>query len=505
MSGFLDPRVTPANIDTLVSAKATTPGTSLATALSATYGDDSELFSDFTSLPDGNPPAKFTSGQTFRFAAEPPKIESGALVTPSPTTSGKATYIEPTALSGKLTRVGAEFIIRRDNVGQTNGSLAMGAWSDPGVVATYPGAYPVAGAHFVINKDRWTYNIYADADGSDIGAGDFTTPLPEGVPLRVEIFFNGDTALIYLPDGSTASIKDARIATYVSTRPFWEPFQGGGINNTHASITRVWADGKARNPGRRGITATEVAVRLDSRSRKLKVWEWRPATTATKSLGSSNWMVPNATVQIVWPASKTVRVDAEAWVDVPANVTLYYSYMLNNSITGAWSKVSTGVGGRMRLSTILRPSGATAFKAGNIVNITWGMFCTGGSGTFRIGTDEPAILTAVPVDGVWNTTDLPIPPVPAALALSAAIKTTTSVELTWTETDLTITSLEVWTRRSSDGGVTWNTPSKAATRAITDSPYTLSTLATGVLHEWWVIAVNGTGAGPESNRVQTQL
>lgn len=489
-----------------------TKGTATAAILDAEYGDKSEVFSDFRMLPNGNPPVKFDTGQLFRYAAEPPKIVSGALVTPSPTSSGKATYIEPDSLSGQLTRVGAEFVIRRTSSTQTNGSLAMGAWSDPGVVNSYPNGYPVAGAHFVINKDRWTYNIYADTDSKDIGAGDFVPALSENVPLRLEIFFSGDRAIISLPNGTTAILQDARIAQYVAGRPFWEPFQGRGVTDTNVGILSLWAEGTARAPGKQALTTAEAAVMVSARSEIIKAAEWRPAVAEAKALSSANWLLQPLTFTMVWPASKTVSVEAEAWVDVPAGVSLYYAFLLNNSITGAWTKVSTGVSGRLRLSTMLRPAGAKAFIAGNVVKVSFGMFSTGGVATLQLGPDQPAILTAVPVSGVWNVQSIAdvTPPVipgdsPIALTLAAVAASASSVTLTWPKTDATVTSVEIWSRRSGNGGTTWNTASISGTRSLSDSPYTLAGLAAATLHEIWLIAKNPSGASPESNRVQVQL
>jgi len=365
-----------------------------------------ELHTDFRSLPNGPVPTLHDTGQPFTYAAEPPTISAGAFTTPTPTTSGKATYLEA-QLGNTLARVGAEFIIRRTSGGQTNGSLAMGAWSDPGVVATYPGAYPVAGAHFVINRDRWTYNFYADADSTDVGSKTFATPLPEGVPLTVEILFHGDRATIHLPDGTTATITDARVLTYVKTRAFWEPFMSAGSNNTNVGITRVWADSDPADSNHKYVTAQALATELAASPYEANTTSWRPTADQYVNLTTTQTELnANLYVDIVLPKSRKFVITATAALEkTTAAATPYWAFTANTSLTVGVLRLSVIAG----VETITQQiyvdlTTETGFKAGTVLRIGWAQYKSGTDRiTMQVGNGRWPTMTVTPVNGRIST------------------------------------------------------------------------------------------------------
>lgn len=392
----------PPRAKTDLAADLANPATSTGAALQGRVG--SELYSDFRSLPNGAVPAKFDTGQAFTYVAETPIIQGGAFTTPTTTTTGKATYLEP-KLAGKVRRIGAEFVIRRTTPEQTNGSLCIGAWSDPGVSTTFPAGqpYPVAGAHFVINKDRWTYNFYADANPADVASGTFTTPLAEGVPLRVELAFEGTRVVILLPDGTRATFTDPRVEQYIHSRPFWEPYMQGGNANTNVGITQVWADSVANEQARdRYATKREVALATAARPVEAYTVQWKPTSDKYVNLTTTQTnMHADMYVDIPMPASKQFVITATAALEKAGVSVPYWAFTANTSLTVGIAKLSSVTGLETVTTQVYVDLSANgSFQAGNTVRIAWAQYMSGTDRiTFQARTGAWPTLTVTPVNG----------------------------------------------------------------------------------------------------------
>lgn len=195
---------------------------------------------DFATYPDG-PPAGFAlhdNGADTRYtpAASPGlEVVDGALQTTA-TGRGLAAGYASVDMGAPVTRIGARFGFTD---GDPRGAIALPVWAEP-IGQTWP-RIPDSPAHVVVSRADWAYQVYEGGRLVSLAQGVFVPPLLTGVPLSVDVRLDGATATVALPDGSTATVTDPRIA--VPARfACWEAFVMDAATMSRPLITRVWAD-----------------------------------------------------------------------------------------------------------------------------------------------------------------------------------------------------------------------------------------------------------------------
>ncbi|RZT87899.1 hypothetical protein EV383_4831 [Pseudonocardia sediminis] len=163
---------------------------------------------------DGPVPAAGDEGVPFVVTVNgppgPPSVRAGALEGNLPDAPGAA-YVNQD-LGTPLRRVGARFSF---GPGEETGSLCLAAW----VALPYRDTH----CHLVVTPRRWIYGVIRDLTLSEVGSGTFARPLPQDeTPVVVEAVLDGPRATLHLPDGTTTSLDDPRIAAAPGSIACWE-------------------------------------------------------------------------------------------------------------------------------------------------------------------------------------------------------------------------------------------------------------------------------------------
>jgi hypothetical protein len=196
------------------------------------------LHTDWTVKPDGPLPAAGDEGRPFivRLSGpdHPPRLSGGTLVADLPQANA-ATYLDQD-LGAPVRRLGAEFAF---GPGTANGSLCLAAWSGS---LPPPTSSLAAHCHLVVTPDHWIYGVAVGGQLVTLANQAYSRPLPQdGSPLRAELTIAGTTATCLLPDGSTHTVTDGRIASIPGTIPCWE-FYRDAPGDAEMRLRRTWAD-----------------------------------------------------------------------------------------------------------------------------------------------------------------------------------------------------------------------------------------------------------------------
>lgn len=212
------------------------PALALATACSASEAaagtPDVRLHTDWTARPDGSTPDVGDDGVPFRVvrdgAAPPPTVADGALVAALP--GGVSSSSVAQEMRARVRRVGAAFAF---GPGSAAGALTLAAWT----------AVPFVNAHchVVLTPAQWLLGVVEEGTLRVVTQGTFRAPLPQdATPATVDVVVAGDTAVLRLPDGGSATARDPRFGTTLGTVPCWG-FYSTAPGGTDARLLRSWA------------------------------------------------------------------------------------------------------------------------------------------------------------------------------------------------------------------------------------------------------------------------
>ena len=224
-----------------------------------------ELYSVFAGEADGAAPTTFDSGQAasvYVNGTPAPVVSSGQLVA-SPTGSGvQACYFKGT-LSGVGTRIGGRFTFPAGSTSTGAAALAITNASLSSETATD------MSCHLVIAPTSWTFAVWAGPNNGNtgiqyLGGTDFNPPLAtDGLTeYEAEVFINGTTAEIHLPDGTTVSVTDSRIgdASYGGPNVFFEQYANDADTDNKVAFTHVWASSGMSKPSQPVFTGWRKAA-----------------------------------------------------------------------------------------------------------------------------------------------------------------------------------------------------------------------------------------------------
>jgi hypothetical protein len=209
----------------------------------------SSLFGDFSTLPDGPAPNRFSSGQPASLA---PTLDDamqlrviGGRLTFEPRSDGPAGgYLRTPDLGRQIVRIGMEWSVEASADGGP-GIATMGITSAP--INPVDGKGTAMPVHFIARRDAWGFAVSpGTGEGGTqlitLGGGSFDPPLAEdGSVHRVEIELDGPDATVHLPDGSTSHVSDARIASWAGRFGFFGVYSDLGVSDSRVGLLRVWA------------------------------------------------------------------------------------------------------------------------------------------------------------------------------------------------------------------------------------------------------------------------
>ncbi len=261
-------------------------------------------------------PALSDSGDTWRQVAGVATLSiiDGMLTNAGAAAGGSAGYAE-LALTNNVTRLGAELTLTA-GTGGTGGSATMAILSQS-IVDSWP-SIPAMAMHFSVSRTGWTYGLWPTNGAAGqvvLATGSFDAPLDPAKWYAVEVVLDGDTAHLLLPDGSTTSVTEPRIATLAGRFAFWEVYQANASTDAKARYRRVWADDAPNQ-----AYSSSAVMRAVQAARNMV---WRPRTGAisvgaSANTGSTASSTPTELADSATPAvSPRVPMSSSAWLVVP--------------------------------------------------------------------------------------------------------------------------------------------------------------------------------------------
>ncbi|WP_433803105.1 hypothetical protein [Actinomycetospora sp. CA-084318] len=174
-------------------------------------------------------------GVPFRVVAHdapPPVVRNGALEAGLPDAHA-ATYVLADA-GADVVRIGATFAF---GPGSEAGSLCLAAFTG----IPLEGPVPRSRCHFVITPRRWLYGVIDAGSLTVLRQGLHDGGLrQDGTSYAAEAVVTGSTASLSLPDGSTATVDDPRIAALGGRFACWE-FYKDAAGAADVRLVRSWA------------------------------------------------------------------------------------------------------------------------------------------------------------------------------------------------------------------------------------------------------------------------
>jgi hypothetical protein len=175
----------------------------------------------WSARPAGTLPTSGDEGVPLRtvqqpLGAPPPSVVGGALVGHLPA-AASASYVfqDLTGVVGRVDRLGAVFGF---GPGDGYGALALLALDGRPTGSGH--------IHLAVTPGRWTAGVLVDGRLDEVASDAFAAPLPQdGSPLRVDVAYRGDTAVLALPDGTLRSVSDPRFAAPGASVAGWGFFR----------------------------------------------------------------------------------------------------------------------------------------------------------------------------------------------------------------------------------------------------------------------------------------
>jgi hypothetical protein len=190
-----------------------------------------DVHTRWSGRPDQPLPSHGDEGLPLRVVAvghPPPVIAGGGLAGNLPE-SASATYVEQD-LPAKIVRIGAEFGF---GPGSARGALGLIAW--------VPGQPLTGHGHIAITPEGWVAATVRDGALTEYASGEFRVPLvTDGRPYRAEVRFDGATAALTLPDGTSARGDHPDVARLDGTVACWE-FYREDADGAPVVLYRTWA------------------------------------------------------------------------------------------------------------------------------------------------------------------------------------------------------------------------------------------------------------------------
>jgi hypothetical protein len=348
-------------------------------------------FDRFSTKPNGTfPTARPDSGQVWKETQNTApgaalQIISGKLTNTVTAAGAGAGYAE-IDMTAPVTRVGGKFVLNPggDNGGGTYdyGGIEIGVWKEP-ISSNFP-TIPNSPCHLVVYPEYWNFGVW-DRDGGgmlqSIKTVFFAAPLAtDGTTVHtIDVRFDGATAYLTLPDGTTDTITDARILSRAGNWAQWEIYQQDAAVHTKAAWTEVWADTAPYTMQAKNAAATVVPSSYANHF----------STTSTDAIGT----VANVAVKSTWNLAANYPASGKLFVTATFNVT---------GVTGTLLGMVNNVGAqRLAVSGYTGPVTIRALLTGTpgaAVTLSPQAWLLSGAGNAQFGGEYGiATISAVPI------------------------------------------------------------------------------------------------------------
>lgn len=217
-------------------------GEIVATVVLPTFRDD------FGGHANGAAPATSDSGHAYQHVgvSTVPTVVAGKLTNAA--SAGAAASYSNIDMEAKVTRIGGRFTLGASG-GSHQGSAVLVIWDRP-----MGGAVPNSPCHLTIADTTWEYDKWVEGVGATpLASGTFPAPLAtDGTGHTAEVFIDGNTATVKLPDGAGGfvwlpPITDPAIGGVGPVAGF-EVFQANAATDCKAAWVAVWADTATPDP-----------------------------------------------------------------------------------------------------------------------------------------------------------------------------------------------------------------------------------------------------------------
>lgn len=188
--------------------------------------------------PDGALTTFDTGEAVANFGNSPLTISSGYWTHTPLNGANSAGYGEVT-MGTTVGRVGATF--RFPNITQTNNTVTFvcpsAPWSGAGFLSN-------SACHFTVTPTSWNYSLWQNGFGQ-VPLISGTHTLAADTDYDADVYFNGTTATVILPDRSVRQVTDARIVSWMGSTAVFEVYELSGVGANPAKISAARAESSA--------------------------------------------------------------------------------------------------------------------------------------------------------------------------------------------------------------------------------------------------------------------
>lgn len=290
-------------------------------------------------------------------------------------TTGSAAWYLQTLMPSNVTRIGAEFSF--DAGTTTGGVVALVSFA-----SLYTSAVPDSGLHFTISRYGWRLGKFVSTVLTQYADKPFTEVLAADTLYRVDISVAGDTATIYLPDGTVATVTDAAIESLAAPVAVWESFRLAAETDDNPRITKFWA-GTIDQVINRPYLASDPSYRVYA-AKLPNSTDAIPASTTEITDAGSRLPVPGL-------SPDNLLIEAELFVTSMIAASLIWEfkqYTLDGTLrqTNAFTVHTAAYTGRLQLRVII-----VAHSNANPKEIAWNHWITAPGGNLAIASDKQAV------------------------------------------------------------------------------------------------------------------
>ena len=265
------------------------------------------------------------------------EIINGSL-TNTATNDGTAAGYAEINMGSPVTRVGARFVLQPGGTKGTDpfdfGGIEIGVWKEP-ISENFP-TIPNSPCHLVIYPEYWNYGVW-DRDGAgmlqQLKTVYFKKPLAtDGSTIHeVDVYFEGETAHVRMPDGTLTKITDPRISERKGNYAQWEIYQQNASRHTKAAFTEVWAETAEITPYSTGasqalgvLTALRKTQETTPPAAAAKRYADTTSTLYTATTTAVDVATGNATIKFRMPESGRVTLEIQAFLEMSAPTQVFW-------------------------------------------------------------------------------------------------------------------------------------------------------------------------------------
>lgn len=337
--------------------------------------------------------AGFDTGQSVANFGNAPLTVSGGYWTHTPLSGPNSAGYGEVSVGGAVGRIGATF--RFPSLADPNVTVTLVTPSTPWATDFLSNS----ACHFTVTPTTWNYSVWQNGVGQ-VPLISGTHALTANTDYSADVYFDGSTATILLPDGGLRQVTDSRITTWMGTTGIFEVYELDGTAATPAKISAARLDA-ARSGWAPGDGAALVARALNT-----AVQTTPPA--ASRNTGTFDTVLTGTAAEIGGGALRTtVKLPPSGKLLVTLACALELSaadnVLIQPRIIYPDATVSDGDAASLQQSAgyrqVVGQALYTGSTAGQVVTVMWMAFKVGSAtATFHTGgANGGAVISALPV------------------------------------------------------------------------------------------------------------